>query len=112
MKKHYQENKETYKARSKARYQINKATILRGNKNTALLRDFGITLEQYGDLLESQNGVCAICGSVERSGKRLAVDHGHKSGRIRGLLCGNCNRAIGLLKDDIELLHKAIRHLE
>ena len=58
-----------------------------------LKRYFGITLDQYSELLESQNGGCAICGKTPaQEGKNLAVDHNHKNLSIRGLLCGWCNR--------------------
>ena len=69
-------------------------------------------------MLADQNGVCAICGKDEpnehgRTGKkfRLAVDHCHDTGVVRGLLCQKCNRASGLLKDDLTLLQKAMEYL-
>lgn len=61
---------------------------------------FGITVEQHTAMLTRQGGVCAICKRNCSSGKALAVDHDHKTGRIRGLLCGKCNQGIGLLGDD------------
>lgn len=72
---------------------------------------FGITLETYNIMLESQSGVCAICGDTNSNGRALAVDHDHETGQIRQLLCGNCNSAIGLLKDDPELVMKAALYL-
>jgi hypothetical protein len=55
---------------------------------------------------------CAICGATKcKSGKKLAVDHDHKTKRIRGLLCANCNNGIGRFKDSIELLKRAIEYL-
>ena len=65
----------------------------------------------YEELLGEQAGACAICGLAETTGRRLAIDHDHKTGRIRGLLCSNCNRGIGHLKDDTRLLSKAIEYL-
>jgi hypothetical protein len=50
-----------------------------------LRRNYGITIEQYEEMLQAQNGVCMICGGTCGTGKRLAVDHCHKSGAIRGL---------------------------
>lgn len=73
---------------------------------------FGITPEEYDVMLNKQNGVCAICSNTCRSGRRLAIDHCHKTGKIRGLLCGECNNGIGKLKDDPSLLRKAITYLE
>lgn len=70
---------------------------------------YGITTAEYWDLVAEQNGVCAICGNP--NGKKLHVDHDHKTNKVRGLLCGNCNKGIGLFKDDITLLDKAIKYL-
>jgi hypothetical protein len=80
-----------------------------------LLREFGITEEQYKKLIKDQNNLCAICGKSEKEvsnrNKNLSVDHCHKTHKVRGLLCTNCNRAIGLLGDDIGILQKAINYL-
>jgi len=66
---------------------------------------YGITLEEYEVMFKAQGGVCAVCGQSETTRYRgtlrsLAVDHNHVTGRVRGLLCGNCNKALGLLKDN------------
>ena len=77
---------------------------------------FGISQEQYDQMLKDQNGACKICGKPEiavyKSGKvkQLAVDHDHTTGEIRGLLCGTCNTAIGSL-NSVELLLKAVEYL-
>jgi len=71
---------------------------------------FGISLEEYDSLLSKQNGKCAICGG-HTNGDALAVDHNHKTNEVRGLLCHRCNTAIGLFKDDVSLLQKAIEYL-
>lgn len=83
-----------------------------------LEKNYGLTVEQYSALLGSQGGVCAICGNDEpaahgRTGKKfsLAVDHDHITGRVRGLLCQKCNRAIGLLGDAPDTLQRAIAYL-
>lgn len=82
-----------------------------------LRRDFGITLSQYNDILVAQNEVCAICKCKETTKQKngriqfLSVDHSHITKKIRGLLCNRCNRAIGLLRDSIEVLHNAIKYL-
>lgn len=86
-------------------------------RNCYLVRTYGITSEQYEVMFDAQNGKCAICLKEEdtllSSGKNksFAVDHNHKTGQIRGLLCENCNRAIGLLKEDTELLTRAIQYI-
>lgn len=80
------------------------------------LENFGINENQYQELVKKQNGVCAICGNPEKAKingnvKSLAVDHCHKTNLIRGLLCSNCNTALGLLKDNVQILQKMINYL-
>lgn len=78
---------------------------------------YGMTLKQYDIMLETQNGVCAICGhsetTINRFGgvDRLCVDHNHITGRLRGLLCHNCNLVIGNAKESINTLSMAIKYL-
>ena len=64
-----------------------------------LMFNHGISTQDYMRLLASQNGVCAICGKPCRTGHRLSIDHDHKTGKIRGLLCGSCNLFVGQLED-------------
>lgn len=80
--------------------------------NAHLKKNYGITAEEYNLLLEKQGGVCAICAEPCTSGKRLAVDHNHKTNIIRGLLCGKCNRGIGNFLDNTDLLLAAVEYLE
>jgi hypothetical protein len=63
-----------------------------------LKRSFGLTIEEYDAMHDAQGGVCAICGRPQKN-KRLAVDHNHTTGKIRGLLCTTCNRALGYLEN-------------
>lgn len=80
--------------------------------NGELLRLYGISLADYRGLLSAQRGVCAICGQPDPTpGRRLAVDHDHQSGAVRGLLCGKCNKGIGLLGDSEEGLLKALAYV-
>lgn len=72
---------------------------------------YGITVEQYDEMYERQGGRCAIC-SAESPGRTFDVDHDHDTGEVRGLLCNPCNRAIGLLGHDHDLLMSAIQYLE
>jgi hypothetical protein len=76
-------------------------------------RRYGITPAEYDQMLSNQNGVCKICGSKDskKGGHRFMVDHCHTTGRVRGLLCGPCNSAIGLLGDNISTLQNAINYL-
>lgn len=76
----------------------------------ASLATYGITAEDYEEMLARQGGKCCVCGGLNR-GRRLAVDHDHETGRVRGLLCNRCNTAIGLLREDPDLLAEALVYL-
>lgn len=81
-------------------------------KNSYLKWRFGITLEDYNAMSEAQGHTCAICAQPETTtGRSLAVDHCHTTGRIRGLLCTACNVALGKLNDSIERLQSAQAYL-
>lgn len=87
-------------------------------KSNDLKKRFGITLDDYERMMEAQNGVCKICKGPETAIDRrsaqpraLAVDHCHETGRARGLLCSNCNTALGLLQEDPDLFHEAAKYL-
>jgi hypothetical protein len=83
------------------------------NYNYWLKFNYGITRDEYDKIFLSQNGKCAICeSSFCPTGKRFAVDHDHKTGKIRGLLCQPCNTSLGQMKDSPELLRKAADYLE
>lgn len=87
-------------------------------KSSILKHQFGITIEQYDMMIKMQNGLCAICEELETAKhqngivKQLSVDHNHKSGKIRGLLCHRCNLSIGLLKEDRKIFINALKYLE
>lgn len=84
----------------------------RFHRQKALSANYGLSLTDYDLLVEAQNGLCGICGLARTEGQpRLAVDHDHESGYIRGLLCMACNTGIGKFKDDVRLLQKAIEWL-
>jgi len=73
-------------------------------KNSYLKRRFGITLAQYNELLSKQNNACPGCLRVFTKELFPVVDHCHKTGAVRGLLCTFCNRAVGLAKDNPDTL--------
>lgn len=110
-KESYERNRETYLAyfRSSRRRRLWFAW--------KLMRKFGITVEQYEHMLESQEFCCAICKkspsevSAHFHKHRLHVDHDHKTGLVRGLLCNNCNVALGCLGDSVKRLKRAIQYL-
>ena len=72
---------------------------------------YGITEEEYKQKFEEQDGKCAICKQKTEIGKRLAVDHDHKTGNIRDLLCSTCNTILGLVNDDWDYLFEFQRYL-
>jgi hypothetical protein len=83
-------------------------------KNYELKRKFNISLEDYNNLLQNQKFSCAICNKQksDKLNRLLAVDHCHITGKIRGLLCTNCNMGIGNFQDNLDLLKIAIKYLE
>jgi hypothetical protein len=110
-KKHYIENKECIKKRVK-KYRLNNPDKL---KDAALKRKFGITLDEYNVLLSKQKHRCAICKSFDvgrKDAKYFHVDHDHRTGKVRGLLCSKCNTALGLFNENVTLLKKAIKYLD
>jgi hypothetical protein len=100
-------NREDLRAKGRERY------LTRREEQYAyeLGRHYGITLQEYKELLELQNNMCATCGGHNRNGTRLCVDHDHKTGRIRGLLCRRCNTLLGLCNDSKEILLSLIAYL-
>lgn len=91
----------------------------RGEKHRSLRQKYGISIEDFDRMHEEQGGLCRICRQPNTSAANdkkvassLVVDHCHETGAIRGLLCHNCNRGIGFMKDDPELLLAAAAYLE
>lgn len=85
---------------------------LRQKNEAHMLRKYDLTMAEFDALLAKQGGVCAICGGGRNGpGARFHVDHCHKSAKVRGLLCGRCNTAIGLLQDDPKIAESAAAYL-
>jgi len=81
-------------------------------KNRKLIREFGITLNKYLSMCEAQKSKCAICKLIPKGkSKVLFVDHNHKTGKIRGLLCYKCNMGLGYFKDSVDSLKRASDYL-
>ena len=103
------EGKRYKKKRKKASYEQNRKYNLK--------RSFGITPDDFNNMLEAQGGGCAICGDknpdpAKKSHKHgFVVDHCHKSGHVRSVLCHKCNKAIGLMKDDPTIAQNASNYL-
>lgn len=75
-----------------------------------LKNEYGLTVEQYEAMARKQKGVCKIC--EKPASDRLHVDHNHLTNEVRGLLCGNCNRGLGLFKENPEIINSAISYLK
>jgi len=78
----------------------------------SLKKRYGLSIEDYNTMLEKQNGVCAICKKPNSTNKHFAVDHCHSTKKIRGILCDNCNKGLGVYHDDTSILQNAILYLE
>lgn len=98
-----------------AYYKNHRDAVIGRSRAASLEKRYGITEAEFLQLLEDQNGECAICGAenglVTRKAK-LAIDHDHTTGAIRGLLCMSCNTALGNLRDDPALLRAAADYIE
>lgn len=103
----YRAREKEYKSRNWAKLSVNES-----------LRKLGLKNEDFLKLKEEHNGLCKICNnpetSLSRNGnvRRLAIDHCHSSGKIRGLLCHDCNTMLGKAKDNITILQSAIEYLQ
>jgi hypothetical protein len=84
---------------------------------TRRIKSFGITIDEYIEMLREQEEVCAICKQPEEIGvpgqkmRVLSLDHDHDTGKLRGLLCGTCNKALGGFRDDPAILESAMKYL-
>jgi len=84
-----------------------------GKKDGGKYKKYNLTEKEYNYLFSLQEGNCKICKKHQsKFKKKLSVDHCHKTGTVRGLLCGNCNSALGLFKDDKEVIKQALIYLK
>lgn len=83
------------------------------NDEVRMKKKFGLDRKGYYEILKSQNGCCKICGTSDpgRGKTRFDIDHNHKTNKVRGLLCGECNRMLGVGRDNPELLMKGAVYL-
>lgn len=95
------ENPERAKEHAKKCYEKNKDKIREEQVWARLKSRYGISKEEYEELVAAQNGVCAICANPCKTGQRLVVDHNHTTGKNRGLLCKSCNLHLGVLEKEL-----------
>ena len=114
-----EKQKEKWKRHSKKRKQWLKPANKEKMRLRHLEKKYGMSEQDYKNMLLQQGGVCKLCGGLEtRVDKitgvviQLAIDHCHETNKVRGLLCGKCNRALGGFQDRVDLLQKAIEYLK
>jgi len=93
-RKYYLRHKDNIKAKSATYYKDNKEKVL----SKLIFKTYGITTECYKEMLEKQGNGCEICG--KKGKKALAIDHNHKTGTVRGLLCNECNLSVGFFEKE------------
>lgn len=122
----YKKNREIILTQCSVYYESNREEILERKKKYTkrnkekkriyrLEKKFNITETELQNILDSQRGCCEICGDsllYPDSVRSYAVDHNHETGEVRGLLCGNCNTALGLIKEDKRIAYSLIKYIE
>jgi hypothetical protein len=94
-------------------YKKNRKKRLANAERSRLKNTYGLTEQSYKNMFVSQDYRCAICNThQDEIHRKLHVDHCHESGKVRGLLCNDCNRGLGSFKDDLGRMTAAIRYLE
>lgn len=82
-------------------------------EDNIMRKQYGISMKQFNELFEFQDGKCGICMTeLNQNRRRTNIDHDHETGKVRGLLCSGCNTGLGQLGDNIEGLKKALYYLE
>lgn len=85
--------------------------IAHHHRSWMLRKKYGITIAQYEAMVAEQKNLCKVCNNPPKPGKKLVVDHDHKSGKVRNLLCDNCNLLIGHAQEDLIILEATISYL-
>ena len=119
----YQANRETQLLKMRRSFQDNKEKYYKSNREwfkanpdrrykKHVKETYGITLEQFNQMLIYQDNKCAICFKVFSHRKDRHIDHDHKTGRVRAILCRSCNNGLGMFKDDMMVIKSATAYLE
>lgn len=109
--KHLEQLREKQKERMRKKRADNPLLWAKMMRENHLKRYFGITIDEYNQLFDTQDGKCAICSNPTEKDKNLSIDHNHITGKTRGLLCSKCNFALGLVNEDISILQNMIKYL-
>ena len=113
MHQYYLDHRDTILARSKT--YIRKIRTPEQTRQYNLQAKYGLTLEEFGYLMERIDGICPCCGCEltlnQQGASSCHIDHDHKTGELRGLLCHSCNLALGYVNDSIAVLQKLIRYI-
>src|SRR3990167_2506699 len=108
-KERYLANRGVVLARQKIYQANNKLRIKEYDRQRNLRSKYGLTIDQYNAMILAQRGCCAIC---LKKVHKICVDHNHKTNKVRGLLCGNCNTALGLLYESKTIASNLLNYLE
>lgn len=123
-KRNYLNKREDRLAYRKEYYKKNKEHIIKKScdwaknnperrKHNLLKSMYNLSIEDYNQMFEEQEGCCKVCGKYQSEVKKgLCVDHDHITSKVRGLLCQYCNSALGYANDDTEVLHNLIKYLQ
>lgn len=109
-KEYYNNNKEKL-AKYRKEYR-QRSNVKKNAAEYYLLQKYGITMEGRNKIIDDQGGRCAICECELDMAKNTCVDHDHKTGRVRGVLCNNCNKALGFIQDNPEIISRMVNYLE
>ena len=107
---YYLKHKVAIRKRRLAEYR--QSDVREWNRENYLAREYQMPLDEWEAKNTAQSGLCMICNQPCPTGRRLAVDHDHITGQNRDLLCSLCNRALGLFRDSVNIVHNAAAYLE
>ena len=110
-REYYLKNKDKINDKKREYHLKNKDKIKDKMREYNLKNKYNLTPEQYNQILANQDNKCAICNEPFKNKRNIHVDHNHLTGKVRGLLCSNCNTGIGLFKEDKSILKSAIGYL-
>lgn len=93
-------------------YYKNHLSMRRKSRARCMFRKFGISPAQFEEKLAQQGGKCAACGKIPSDARRPHIDHDHRTGKVRGILCHGCNVSLGMLRDDVDTILKLAAYLK